>query len=196
MRRSFLAGLMALVLSVTVARAQDTAPPAAHTLMHATVAAVAIDAGGHATATVHLTLATGWHVYSVDWSPEEFLFKVDGETSYQVSRAMIEKYGRYAYDNPKFVILNLALGGNYPMSVNGEKGPPHAGLPAAAAVQREQCRCCSHHRNRHRLKGWPVRDLRPNPLHRIIRWNPSRSVPDPQLDDRHRRQLDRTAGSL
>ena len=42
MRRSFLAGLMALVLSVTVARAQDTAPPAAHTLMHATVAAVVV----------------------------------------------------------------------------------------------------------------------------------------------------------
>ena len=73
---------------------------------------------------------TGWHIYSVDWSPAEFLFKVDGETYYQVTRAMIEKYGRYAYENPKFVILNLALGGNYPMSVNGEKGPPHAGLPA------------------------------------------------------------------
>jgi beta-glucanase (GH16 family) len=75
--------------------------------------------------------ATAWHIYSVDWSPEQFLFKVDGETYYEVARPLIEKYGRYAYDNPKFVILNLALGGNYPMSVNGEKGPPHPGLPPA-----------------------------------------------------------------
>lgn len=71
---------------------------------------------------------TAWHVYSVEWSPGQFLFKVDGETYYEVSRAMIEKYGRYAYDNPKFVILNLALGGAYPMSVNNVKGPPHPGL--------------------------------------------------------------------
>jgi beta-glucanase (GH16 family) len=78
---------------------------------------------------------TDWHIYSVDWSPTEFLFKVDGVTFYQVPRATIEQHGRYVYDNPKFVILNLALGGNYPMSVNGEKGPPHPGLPAAT-VQR------------------------------------------------------------
>lgn len=75
--------------------------------------------------------ATAWHVYSVDWSPAEFLFKVDGETYYRVSRAMIEHYGRYAYDNPKFVILNLALGGAYPIKTNGTKTAPHPGLPAA-----------------------------------------------------------------
>jgi hypothetical protein len=77
---------------------------------------------------------TGWHIYSVDWSPGEFLFKVDGVVYYQVTRAMIETHGRYAYENPKFVILNLALGGNYPMSVNGEKGPPHPGLPEATVA--------------------------------------------------------------
>lgn len=75
--------------------------------------------------------ATAWHIYSVDWSPAEFLFKVDGETYYRVSRAMIEHYGRYGFDNPKFVILNLALGGAYPIKTNGTKSAPHPGLPAA-----------------------------------------------------------------
>jgi hypothetical protein len=74
---------------------------------------------------------TAWHIYSVDWTPEVFLFKVDGETCYEATRAMIEKYGRYAYDNPKYVIFNLALGGAYPMSVNKEPGPPYPGLPEA-----------------------------------------------------------------
>ena len=75
---------------------------------------------------------TAWHIYSVDWSPEQFRFKVDGETYNEVSRAMIEKYGRYAYDNPKYVILNLALGGDYPKSVNKVPGPPYPGLPEAS----------------------------------------------------------------
>ena len=78
--------------------------------------------------------ATAWHIYSVDWTPESFLFKVDGEVYYRVSRAMIEHYGRYAYENPKFVILNLALGGAYPIKINGVK-TPYPGLPEST-VQR------------------------------------------------------------
>ena len=72
--------------------------------------------------------ATAWHIYSVDWTPESFLFKVDGEVYYRVSRPMIEHYGRYAYENPKFIILNLALGGAYPIKINGVK-MPYPGLP-------------------------------------------------------------------
>lgn len=73
--------------------------------------------------------ATAWHVYSVDWSPTGFLFRVDGRLVYRASRAMIEHYGRWAYDNPKYLILNLALGGAYPVKTNGVKAPYH-GLPA------------------------------------------------------------------
>ena len=42
---------------------------------------------------------------------------------------MVAPYGRWAYDNPKYLILNLALGGGYPRGVNGTKGPPYVGLP-------------------------------------------------------------------
>ena len=72
--------------------------------------------------------AATWHVYSVDWSPEGFVFKVDGVIMYRATRPMIEHYGRWAYDNAKFLILNFALGGNYPAKTNGVR-LPYLGIP-------------------------------------------------------------------
>ncbi|MCU7500218.1 MAG: family 16 glycosylhydrolase [Bacteroidota bacterium] len=69
-----------------------------------------------------------WHVYSVDWKPEGFVFYVDGVIVYRATRPMIENYGRWAYDNPKYIILNLALGGAYPVKTNGVKAP-YPGIP-------------------------------------------------------------------
>jgi beta-glucanase (GH16 family) len=72
--------------------------------------------------------STGWHVYAMDWSPDTVVFKVDGNEEYRVTKPMVERYGRWAYDNPKFLILNLALGGQYPQSVN-KATAPYPGLP-------------------------------------------------------------------
>jgi beta-glucanase (GH16 family) len=71
---------------------------------------------------------TGWHVYAVDWTPDSLVFRVDDRAIYRVTRPMITKYGRWAFDNPKFLILNLALGGGYPSAVNHVK-TPYLGLP-------------------------------------------------------------------
>jgi beta-glucanase (GH16 family) len=71
---------------------------------------------------------TGWHVYSVDWKPNELVFKVDDKSFYRVTKAMVERHGRWAFDNPKFLILNLALGGTYPQAINHVK-TPYPGLP-------------------------------------------------------------------
>jgi beta-glucanase (GH16 family) len=74
--------------------------------------------------------ATQWHIYSVDWTKDEFLFKVDGELMYRATRAMVEHYGKWAFDNPKYLILNFALGGAYPAKTNGVT-TPYNGLPEA-----------------------------------------------------------------
>jgi beta-glucanase (GH16 family) len=74
--------------------------------------------------------ATDWHVYSVDWTQHDLVFKVDDAVMYRVSRSMVEHYGRWAFDNPKFLILNLALGGAYPIKTNGAKAP-YPGIPQA-----------------------------------------------------------------
>lgn len=69
-----------------------------------------------------------WHVYTVDWDTNSMIFKVDNEIYYRVTRPMIENYGKWAFDDPKFLILNLALGGAFPVKVNGVK-TPYNGLP-------------------------------------------------------------------
>jgi beta-glucanase (GH16 family) len=74
---------------------------------------------------------TQWHVYSVEWTAQSIIFKLDGKVTYTVTRAMVEHYGRWAFDNPKFIIINFAIGGGYPHGVNKiEK--PYYGLSAAS----------------------------------------------------------------
>ena len=69
-----------------------------------------------------------WHVYSVDWTADLLIFRIDGAEIYRVSKADVEKYGRWSYDNPKHLIVNLALGGGYPHGVNATE-KPYFGLP-------------------------------------------------------------------
>jgi beta-glucanase (GH16 family) len=71
---------------------------------------------------------THWHVYTVDWRRDSLLFFVDEQLVYRLTRPMVENYGRWSFDNPKYIILNLALGGAYPLKVNGVK-LPYPGLP-------------------------------------------------------------------
>lgn len=71
---------------------------------------------------------TQWHVYSVEWTKEALIFRVDDDIAYRATRPMIENYGRWAFDNPKYIILNFALGGAYPAKTNGIK-EPYSGIP-------------------------------------------------------------------
>lgn len=80
------------------------------------------------------TDVTEWHVYAVEWSDSEIVFTVDGRTTYRVTRPMVEHYGRWVFDTPKFVILNFALGGAYPFKTNGIE-EPYNGLPAETVEQ-------------------------------------------------------------
>ncbi len=73
---------------------------------------------------------TNWHIYAVDWAPDSLVFKYDGIPLFRVTRPMAEHYGKWAFDNNKFLILNFALGGAYPVKINGAK-EPYFGLPAA-----------------------------------------------------------------
>lgn len=80
------------------------------------------------------TDASQWHVYGVDWTKNNLIFKVDGKATYTVTRAMAEKYGKWAFDTPKFLILNFALGGGFPHSVN-KVNKPYYGLSQASVDQ-------------------------------------------------------------
>jgi beta-glucanase (GH16 family) len=72
--------------------------------------------------------ATAWHVYSVKWTTDSITFSVDDKPTYSVTKQMLKPYGRWAYDNPKYIILNFALGGAYPAGIN-RTITPYFGLP-------------------------------------------------------------------
>ena len=83
----------------------------------------------------------GWHVYGVEWTADALVFSIDAREVYRVMRPEIEKYGAWAFDNQKYIILNFALGGGYPQSVNhAEK--PYPGLPAETVdlIRRNEAR--------------------------------------------------------
>lgn len=66
---------------------------------------------------------TQWHVYAAEWTPDMISFMVDGLTVYRVTRPMVDFFGAWAFENEKFLILNLALGGIYPFKTNGIAEP-------------------------------------------------------------------------
>lgn len=81
--------------------------------------------------------ATGWHVYSMEWAPDSLAFKVDNDEFYRVTKADVEAHGAWAFDNPKHLIVNLAIGGAYPQGVN-KVDTPYVGLPdSTVALIRE-----------------------------------------------------------
>jgi beta-glucanase (GH16 family) len=71
---------------------------------------------------------TGWHVYAMTWTRDALIFSVDGHERWRVDRTTVETRGAWAYDTPKFLIVNQAVGGSYPHSVNHAE-QPYVGVP-------------------------------------------------------------------
>ncbi len=72
--------------------------------------------------------ATKWHIYAVDWTPDSLIFKYDGMPMFRVTKKMTDNYGKWCFDNYKYLILNFAVGGVYPAKINAVK-TPYYGLP-------------------------------------------------------------------
>lgn len=73
---------------------------------------------------------TNWHVYAVDWTADSLIFKYDNVAMFKVTKKMTHFFGEWAFNNPKFLILNFAVGGIYPFKINGVKSPFY-GLPSS-----------------------------------------------------------------
>jgi beta-glucanase (GH16 family) len=59
------------------------------------------------------TLSSDYHTYAVEWDKEHAQFYVDGFAHYNVTRGEIQNFGPSILDQGYFVILNLAVGGNF-----------------------------------------------------------------------------------
>jgi beta-glucanase (GH16 family) len=69
--------------------------------------------------------ADDFHVFAVDWDAAKLTFSVDGRVYHTVTPA--DARGTWAFDHPFFLLLNLAVGGNWP-------GPPGDDTPFPARM--------------------------------------------------------------
>lgn len=58
-------------------------------------------------------LTSDYHVYAVEWDGSSIRYYVDSTLHYTVTRTDVNRYGNWVFDQQYFVILNLAVGGNF-----------------------------------------------------------------------------------
>lgn len=59
------------------------------------------------------TFADDFHTFRVEWDSTQAEFFVDNTAHYTVTRSQMEAYGKSVLDQSYFLILNLAVGGNF-----------------------------------------------------------------------------------
>jgi beta-glucanase (GH16 family) len=75
-----------------------------------------------------VSLANGFHIYGVIWRPRQITFTFDGNSYATVTPASLSSGERWVFDKPFFLILDLAVGGQW-------AGAPSATrLPASMLV--------------------------------------------------------------
>jgi beta-glucanase (GH16 family) len=59
------------------------------------------------------TFGDDFHIFAVEWDSTQVQFFVDSAPPYTVTRTEVERYGPWVFDQPFFVVLNLAVGGTF-----------------------------------------------------------------------------------
>jgi beta-glucanase (GH16 family) len=73
------------------------------------------------------TFASDFHTFAVEWDSTRVRYFVDGALHYTVTRPEVERYGKWVFDQPFFLILNLAVGGEF-------DGDPKSDAPFPATM--------------------------------------------------------------
>ncbi len=68
---------------------------------------------------VNQPVDAAYHLYAVEWDANGIRWFVDGQQFYSVTRAQVEARGPWVFDQPFFLLLNVAVGGDWPGSPDG-----------------------------------------------------------------------------
>lgn len=72
-------------------------------------------------------LSEDLHVYAAEWSADRITVSIDDRVTGAVTRDDVPEGGAWPFDSPKYVLLNVAVGGRLP-------GPPDASTPRTATM--------------------------------------------------------------
>lgn len=59
------------------------------------------------------TFTDDFHVFAVDWDPGQIRFWVDSEVYQTITTAAVRARGKWVFDQPFFILLNVAVGGGF-----------------------------------------------------------------------------------
>ena len=96
----------------------------------------AISAKAHS----RVSLAAGFHVYGVEWSPTKIIFTLDGAPYATRTRSDLSSNQSWVFNKPFYLLLNLAVGGTWPGSPNASSNSPRRCWSTGCACIREQRR--------------------------------------------------------
>jgi beta-glucanase (GH16 family) len=68
--------------------------------------------------------ADDYHLFAVEWNTTQIAFFVDGNKYFTVTKATVEQHGKWAYDHPFYLLLNVAVGGTWPGDPDGSSTYP------------------------------------------------------------------------
>ena len=88
-------------------------------------------------------LADDFHVYAVEWEENRIRWFLDGQAYFTVTPASLPNGSQWVFNQPQFILLNLAVGGNWPGNPDGNTTFPqrmtidyvrvYASMPVAPA---------------------------------------------------------------
>ena len=89
----------------------------APSIVHGTVHGPGYSGGGGITSAHILegaALADDFHVYAVEWEADRIRWFIDGLQYHEVTPSRLPQGGGWVFNQPHFIILNVAVGGNWP----------------------------------------------------------------------------------
>ncbi len=79
-----------------------------------------------------------FHVYAVEWEPDAIRWYVDGKQYHSVSPADLPAGAKWVYDHPFYLLLNLAVGGNWPGDPDATTSFPQTMVVSYVRVYRRE----------------------------------------------------------
>jgi beta-glucanase (GH16 family) len=65
------------------------------------------------------SVSANYHVYAIEWNSTSVRWYMDGNLFYTVNKSQVQSFGNWVFDHPMFLILNVAVGGNWPGNPTG-----------------------------------------------------------------------------